>query len=207
MSGWLRNFSRMSLRARQKKKSAVRTFTRNLRNHTFFKTTSQHTTMRNAKAQTIEIVGDFPKFGPALSAPHMSNFNQADLDVTQCLGTVLTATLAPQDNRALMQIQGDKPETFLTKTDQTLGAGQPQELAHFDGSGGAILLALPVRVSQRAGGGSSPREMQRNRLVRALWTLLAWVLRETLSRSVMCSARVPVVSGAVRAAHRSLAKG
>ena len=54
-----------------------------------------------------------------------------------------------------------------------------QKFSNFDGSGVAVHFLRcqqrRVRASQRAEGASSPREMQRNTLLRALWTLLAWV--------------------------------
>ena len=60
----------------------------------------------------------------------------------------------------------------------------------FMGRGFAILLSLPAE----------PRS--RERADRAAWILLACTWRGTLSRSVMCSARVPEGPSAVRAAWR-----
>ena len=75
-----------------------------------------------------------------------------------------------QVDTPLVHIQGNRPEAFLQETDQLLDVGRPQELTHFDGSK-AVLFALAsrgrVRVSKRAGGGSSPREMHGNTLLRA----------------------------------------
>ena len=97
-------------------------------------------------------------------------------------------------------------EACLHEAYQALDIRQAQKFSHFDGSGRAIVFApAEARASHRADGGSSWK-MQRNTLVRALWTLLAWVLRETSSRSVMCSARVLVGPGAVRAAYRNPSK-
>ena len=56
-----------------------------------------------------------------------------------------------------------------------------------------------VRVSHLAAGGKVPAEIRQKRAARAARILLAWTLRGTLSRSVMCSGRVPVGPGAVRA--------
>ena len=57
-----------------------------------------------------------------------------------------------------------------------------------------------VRVRHLAAGGSVPAEILQNKADSAAWILLACILRGTFSRSVMCSGRVPVGPGAVRAA-------
>ena len=61
---------------------------------------------------------------------------------------------ASQIEAPLVHVQGDRPKTVLHETDQALGAGRPQERTHFDGSGGAFLLALlaETRASEPAGG-------------------------------------------------------
>ena len=93
-----------------------------------------------------------------------------------------------------------------------------EELGSSDRSVKPERLSENIRVKHAHDGTAQPVEQsssrvtrlckrRENTLVRALRTLLVWVLLERLSRSAMCSARVPVWPGAVRAAYRRPAKG
>ena len=95
-----------------------------------------------------------------------------------------------------VHVHGVWPEASVHETHQALGVRRTQELTHFYGLS-AVLLALPAEACA-----SEPARRRR-----AVSTLLAWVLREKLSRSVLCSARVPAEPRAVGAPYRSPAKG
>ena len=88
----------------------------------------------------------------------------------------------------------------MHEADQALGERRAQEFAQFDG----LLFLLRcqqrcVRVSQRADGATGNAEA----LVRALWTLLAWVTEQVCD--VLCAPASR--TGAVRAAYGTPAKG
>ena len=72
-----------------------------------------------------------------------------------------------QIDAPLVKFQGDGPKAFVHKANQALGVSRTQKFAILMSLGVPLFLRCqqrPVRVSQRADGGSV-REMQRNTLV------------------------------------------